>query len=181
MLVHTKRIHHYFTLKPIFVGNLRLVICTLCHFNAIYCSCKNMVLATSHMSHGDVTTNKEEGKCRPVERGSSHSSSHQVVSVSMSELFLSWLPFWSSWSSQREKTLLPVEDCLSQNWTQTLIRTCGRSRRIQALWIHPLLNPIPPHQRQNMTNYWWVEKKVPSCMFCSLESDHSALSSHHHV
>lgn len=108
---------------------------------------------------------REVGKCRPVEWGSDRSC-HQNVSISMSELFLTWLPLWSSCSPQREKTLPPVKDRLSQNWTQTLsLNWSERWRRVRTLWTHSLLNLSPPYQRQNMTNFWWVEKN--NCIHCT--------------
>lgn len=102
-------------------------------------------------------------KNRSTERGSSHSC-HQVVSVSMSELFLTWLPLWSSCLSRMEELQLLVKDQLSQDWTQTPTWSRRLRRCLWTLWTRSLLSLSPLYLRQIMTNYWWV-KKGTTCLF----------------
>lgn len=150
-------LNQYLILKHIFVSKLRLITCALCslpYFIAVKI-CPSSTILMCHMALSCYYKQREVGTCRPVERGSSHSC-HQIVSISMSELFLTWLPLWSSCSPQREKT---HKDRLSQNWTQTLSLTWReRWRWVRTLGTHSLLHLSPPYQRQNMTNFWWVEK-----------------------
>lgn len=105
------------------------------------------------------------GKCRPRETGSSQSRC-QVVSVSMSELFLTWLLLWSSCSSLMVELKLLVSDQFSrQNWART--RTWSRrSRRLWTPWTHWLPSLSPLYPRQIMTNCWWVEKEWPNMLIC---------------
>lgn len=123
------------------------------------------------MCHVDLRCDykqSREGKCRPAERGSSHCC-HRIVSIPMSELLLSWLPFWSSCSFWRGRTRPMSSRRFSRNWTQPLIpnrskrRTLIRSRR-----THSSLNLIRPHRRQSTTNCWWVQKRLQMlcCFFC---------------
>lgn len=98
-------------------------------------------------------------KNRPRERGSSHSC-RQVVSVSMSELFLTWLPLWSSCLSRMEELQLLVKDQLSQDWTQTPTWSRRLRRCLWTPWTRSLLSPSPLYLRQIMTNYWWVKKRL---------------------
>lgn len=98
-------------------------------------------------------------KNRPRERGSSHSC-HQVLSISMSELFLTWLPLWSSCLSRMEELQLLVKDQLSQDWTQTPTWNRRLRQWLWTLWTRSLLSLSPLYLRQIMTNYWWVKKRL---------------------